>query len=95
MTLKEKMNLIEKNIEYSMNNRQRIFYSNGYGMSYIPDFNDITLYEVAVLKGTEESYDICYSTYITSDVLKGLTLDEVKQIGEEISKLNDNNRSVN
>lgn len=26
MTLKEKMNLIEKNIEYSMNNRQRIFF---------------------------------------------------------------------
>lgn len=47
-------------------------------MSYIPDFNDITLYEVAVLKGTENSYDICYDTYITSDVLKGLTLDEVK-----------------
>lgn len=50
MNLKEKLDLIEKNIEYSMNNRQRVFYSNGYGMSYIPDFNDITLYEVAVLK---------------------------------------------
>ena len=44
------------------------FYPNGYGISVINnDFSYGT--ELAVLKGTADSYEICYDTPITDDVL--------------------------
>ena len=44
------------------------FYPNGYGISVINnDFSYGT--ELAVLKGTADSYEICYDTPITDDVV--------------------------
>ena len=79
-----------KRIEYSLNNRYREFYPNGYGVSIIPDIDNSSFYEVAVLKGTEEEYDICYETPITDDVIKGLTLSQAHEIAKQISELEAN-----
>lgn len=78
---------LEKRIEYSASNRYREFYANGYGVSIVPDIDNSTLFEVAVLIGSETDYDICYETAITDDVIKGLTLLQAHEIAKQISEL--------
>lgn len=78
---------LEKRIEYSASNRYREFYVNGYGVSIVPDIDNSTLFEVAVLIGSETDYDICYETAITDDVIKGLSLLQAHEIAKQISEL--------
>ena len=78
---------LEKRIEYSASNRYREFYTNGYGVSIVPDIDNSTLFEVAVLIGSETDYDICYETAITDDVIKGLTILQAHEIAKQISEL--------
>jgi hypothetical protein len=67
------------------------FYQNGYGISII--CNEFSyggrdgLFEIAVLIGDEDSYEICYTTPIASDVIGYLTSEEVNSIIEDIKKL--------
>ena len=63
------------------------FYNNGYGISIVPDVNNSTLYQVAVLVGTEEEYDVCFDTPITDDVIEGLTILQAHEIAKQISEL--------
>lgn len=63
------------------------FYNNGYGISIVPDVNNSTLYQVAVLVGTEEEYDICLDTPITDDVIEGLSILQTHEIAKQISEL--------
>ena len=63
------------------------FYINGYGISIAPDVNNSTLYQVAVLIGTEDDYDVCLDTPITDDVVEGLTLLQAHEIAKQISEL--------
>jgi len=51
----------------SGNKRAKLFFKNGYGISVL--FHQHKRYEVAVLKGVEEAWDICYDTSVASDVL--------------------------
>jgi len=49
------------------------FFPNGYGVSVVRfsgsyGYED-GLYEVAVLQGTEDNFDLCYDTPITDDVI--------------------------
>jgi hypothetical protein len=62
-------------------------YSNGYGISIVPDINNSNLYQVAVLIGTEDDYDVCLDTPITDDVIEGLTLLQAHEIAKQISEL--------
>ena len=62
-------------------------YSNGYGISIVPDINNSNLYQVAVLIGTEDNYDVCLDTPITDDVIEGLTLLQAHEIAKQISEL--------
>lgn len=62
------------------------FYNNGYGISIAPDVNNSTLYQVAVLIGTEDDYDVCLDTPITDDVIEGLTLLQAHEIAKQISE---------
>ena len=62
-------------------------YSNGYGISIVPDINNSNLYQVAVLIGTEDDYDVCLDTPITDDVIEGLTLLQAHEIAKKISEL--------
>ena len=66
------------------------FYNNGYGVSIVPDINNATLYQLAVLIGTEEECDICYDTPITDDIIEGLTVLEAHEIAKQISELERN-----
>lgn len=72
------------------------FFPNGYGVSVVR-FRGIAgggsygyeqdLYESAVLKGTEENWNICYDTPITSDVLGHQTVEEVEVLLYEIENI--------
>ena len=59
------------------------FYPNGYGASIVQHRysygHDQGLWELAVIKGTEEDWNICYDTHITSDVLGYLSDSEVEE----------------
>ena len=50
----------------------KIFYLNGYGVSIFLDSmfysNGIDTYEVAILEGTEDDWEITYNTPITDDI---------------------------
>ena len=67
------------------------FFDNGYGISvvrfkYSYGYEE-DLYESAVLKGTEEKYEICYDSVITDDVLGHQTEEEVEVLLYEIENI--------
>ena len=67
------------------------FFDNGYGVSVVSfpgsyGFRD-GLYESAVLKGTEENWNICYDTPITSDVIGHQTEEEVEVLLHDVENL--------
>lgn len=67
------------------------FFENGYGVSVImspysyggPD----GLYEIAVIKGLEDEWEICYDTPITDDVMGYLTKEDVETVLNQVEKL--------
>ena len=67
------------------------FFDNGYGVSVVrfPGSygfeND--LYEVAILKGTPDNYELCYDTPITEDVLGHRDEIDINNILEEVQTL--------
>lgn len=73
------------------------FFPNGYGVSVVRfktmfgsfgSYTDNELeWEIAILKGTKENWEICYSTPITDDVIGHLTQDEVTDKMFEIQNL--------
>lgn len=78
---------LESRFNCCVEHQKKEFYPNGYGISIIPDVNNLKLFEVAVLKGDEDNCDLCYDTHITDDIIKGLTADEVEMIKIEIKRL--------
>jgi hypothetical protein len=67
------------------------FFPNGYGVSVVrfPGSYGYEegLYEVAILKGTEESFELCYDTPITDDVLGHRDQTDIENIMEEVQAL--------
>jgi len=80
-------------VEGDMSNTKRtnVFFENGYGASVI--IGEFTyggkegLYEMAVLKGTEEDWKLYYDTPITSDVIGYLEPKEVIEYLKQIEEL--------
>jgi hypothetical protein len=68
-----------------------VFYPNGYGASIVQHRfsygSDKGLWELAVIKGNDEDWSICYSTPITSDVEGRLTESEVDELLTKIEAL--------
>ena len=69
----------------------RQFFDNGYGLSVVRfrgsyGYKD-GLYEAAVLKGTEDDYELCYDTFITDDVIGRLTEPEVEVLLSQVENL--------
>lgn len=74
----------------------RHFFPNGYGVSVVrfttpSGFgsygSEEGLYELAVLQGVDENWNICYDTPITDDVLGYLTEEQVDSLLKEVEKL--------
>lgn len=69
----------------------KAFFANGYGVSVIRHYGSYGyasgLFELAVLKGTPNNYDLCYTSGITGDVLGYLTPEEVVDYTEKVSQL--------
>lgn len=67
------------------------FFSNGYGVSVVrfPGSYGFPedLYEVAVIKGNEDSFELCYDTPITDDVLGHRDETDIDIILEEVEAL--------
>jgi hypothetical protein len=74
------------------------FYPNGYGASIVQhNFSyghDQGLWELAVIKGKEAHWGICYDTPITSDVLGHLSEAEVEDVLLQIEALEANPKIV-
>jgi hypothetical protein len=68
-----------------------VFYPNGYGASIVQHKfsygGDKGLWELAVIKGNDEDWNICYSTPITNDVKKYLTENKVDELLTKIETL--------
>ena len=76
----------------SGNKRAILFFKNGYGISvlfhpYVSKDYHNQQYEIAVLKGVEEAWDICYDTSVTSDVLRCDNSREVDDLMKKIQEL--------
>lgn len=74
----------------------KMFFPNGYGISVVRfkspfggggSYTNGDQWEVAVLLGDEQNWDLCYTTDITNDVIGHLTDDDVTDIMERIQKL--------
>lgn len=67
------------------------FFDNGYGVSVIRSHNSyggsLGLYEVAILKGNEEEYEVYYETHITDDVLGHQNEEQIESVLSQIQKL--------
>ncbi len=67
------------------------FFDNGYGVSVIQSPNSYGgsrgLYELAVLEGNEEDWELCYDTPITDDVIGHLTESDVEKLLNEVAAL--------
>jgi hypothetical protein len=69
----------------------KVFFANGYGASVIcgPETygNKDGLYELAVLRGTEADWKLCYDTPITDDVLGWQTEEDISDVLGKIEAL--------
>lgn len=68
-----------------------VFFDNGYGASVVTGFGAFgdkdCPYELAVLIGDKDQWDICYNTNITSDVLGYLSANDVTRYLLKIQRL--------
>ncbi len=67
------------------------FFDNGYGVSVVKFSGSYGylqgLYELAILKGVEGNWEICYDTPITEDVLGHLTEEHVTNLLSQVQSL--------
>lgn len=68
-----------------------LFFENGYGASIVKSRStyggDIGLYELAVITGNEEVWELCYTTEITGDVIGYLSEEDVMILLHRIKNL--------
>ena len=78
-----KINLEETNWRYYQ------FFDNGFGVSVVNIESDIigNNLELAVLKGNKYTWEICYDTPITGDVVKNLTEKELIKLIAKVKAL--------
>ena len=96
-----------KDIEFRQHNAGEgsqglIFFPGGYGLSLVrfkhpystrySSYTDDKTWEVAILKGTKNQWEICYDTEITNDVLAYQTEEDINKIIKHVQRLyNDEN----
>ncbi len=71
--------------------QRKYFFANGYGASVIRSpmsyGSNEGLWELAVLKGTEGNFSLCYDTPITDDVIGHLTEKAVAKLLKKVEAL--------
>ena len=71
--------------------QSRHFFPNGYGVSVVRFPGSYgyeqDLYEVAVIQGNDDDYDLCYDTPITDDAMGHRDEIDVENIMEEVQAL--------
>lgn len=70
----------------------RVFFPNGYGASIVGGasglYGDgVNTFELAVLKGSKDDWDLCYDTPITDDVMGWRSEAEINEILAQIEQL--------
>ena len=69
----------------------RHFFPNGYGVSVVQFPGsygyDEGLYEVAILKGLEEDWEICYDTPITDDIIGYQSMEDINNLLSQVKSL--------
>jgi hypothetical protein len=69
----------------------RHFFPNGYGVSVVQFPGSYGyeegLYEVAILKGLEEDWEICYDTPITDDVIGYQSMEDIDNLLSQVKSL--------
>jgi hypothetical protein len=67
------------------------FFPNGYGVSVVKFPGsygaEAGLYEVAILKGLEEDWEICYDTPITDDVIGYQSVEDIDNLLSQVESL--------
>ena len=67
-----------------------LFFPNGYGISVVRNVlsrTTVNTWEIAILKGTESNYNLCYDTPITDDVIGYCSEEKVSNIMKQIQDL--------
>nr|DAS96956.1 MAG TPA: hypothetical protein [Caudoviricetes sp.] len=71
-----------------------IVFKNGYGVSVLfgKNFysNGKNTYEVAIIKGNEQDFNLVYDTPIANDVIGNITEEQVTRVMKLVQKLNKN-----
>lgn len=83
---------LRENFSNSETSRYELLFDNGYGLSAIQGLNTYSgerTYEIAVIRkyidpDSDVYWDLCYNTPITNNVLGFQTLDQIKEIIEQI-----------
>lgn len=73
-------------------NHSIVFFENGYGASIIcfPDaFGEFSHFEVAIIKGELENYELVYDTKITDNVLSTRDPNDLRTIFKQIQELHE------
>lgn len=77
-----------------------IFFPGGYGLSVVRfltpsgfySYTDDNTWEVAIIKGTKDKWEICYDTNITNDVLGYQTEEDINRIIKHVARLYDSEK---
>ena len=67
-----------------------LFFPNGYGISVVRNAWSLTTantWEIAIIKGDENDYDLCFDTPITDDVIGYCSEEDVSNIMKQIQDL--------
>jgi hypothetical protein len=71
------------------------FFDNGYGVSIVKHDmsygHELGLWELAVVKGNMEDYDLCYDTPITDNVIGFLNEEEVNDLVSQVQVYEETN----
>jgi len=71
----------------TLDTQAKMFFDNGYGVSVITGTAAHDNYEVAIIRGTNKHFNICYDTPISDEVIACSTKQDVSKIMKQVQEL--------